>query len=257
MTAVEQTIKDLERRFSLIMQTEANDNPLLMGAIHGYIGVTKNAISISPIWHHFEHEEHDKFENEFCQKIKNNQDISEEERSTRIWQSADFYFAPAYDALCAVYEKIEMPDAQKNLRYDFRYNEKHYQNLMRRIHPVIIGKLEEELAKGKQPEKSKLDKDFKVEFLPEKTALHVGQYVVQLPPYKNEYDLCRVMFQSVVDEPIDWSLIYEEMSKKEESKEKAKRRVYDACLAVNRRIKEMTGLEDFFIWEIKTVRRKY
>lgn len=97
---------------------------------------------------------------------------------------------------------------------------------------------------------------YKAEFLPKKSALKVGDKLISLPPYKNEFDLCRVMFQSVIGEPVDWSLVYEEMSKKDEPDEKAKKRIYDACSAVNERLQEF-GFPELFIWEAKTIRRAY
>lgn len=107
--------------------------------------------------------------------------------------------------------------------------------------------------------KTKLN-DKKIEFDNEKAVITFDNQIIQLPPYKDEHCLCRVMFlQCKGKEPVDWSIIYEEMVKLEViDKEKNKRMVQDTMYRLNRRIKKIINTDDdLFTWQGKTIRRNY
>ncbi len=104
-----------------------------------------------------------------------------------------------------------------------------------------------------------------ISFDAEKAKLCIGDKECQLPPYKNEHYLCKIMFQHPVDEPVEWQDVYDAMARSiEKYSEKVKdtkenrRPVYDAMLAVNGRIKELLNTDDDFLrWQEKTVIRKF
>ena len=104
-----------------------------------------------------------------------------------------------------------------------------------------------------------------ISFDAEKAKLCIGDMECQLPPYKNEHYLCKIMFQHPVDEPVEWQDIYDAMARSiEKYSEKVKdtkenrRPVYDAMLAVNGRVKELLNTDDDFLrWQEKTVIRKF
>lgn len=98
-------------------------------------------------------------------------------------------------------------------------------------------------------------------FLDKKSILQIGKQIISLPPQKNEHCFCRVMFGHPINEPVDWSEIYEEMTGdsvfKEKEKSKIKwRMVYDTADAVNNRVKKYFD-SPLFRWEEKTIRRLY
>lgn len=104
-----------------------------------------------------------------------------------------------------------------------------------------------------------------ISFDAEKAKLCIGDKECQLPPYKNEHYLCKIMFQHPVDEPVEWQDVYDAMARSiEKYSEKVKdtkenrRPVYDAMLAVNGRVKELLNTDDDFLrWQEKTVIRKF
>ena len=91
----------------------------------------------------------------------------------------------------------------------------------------------------------------------DQTTLVVGNKKCPFPPFKNEHYFCRAMFRYLVDEPVDWSTIYEQITGEKEVKNerKNKRMVYDTYEAVNKRVKQILGIEHFFVWENKTIKR--
>ncbi len=103
---------------------------------------------------------------------------------------------------------------------------------------------------------SVIDANKIVEFLDDEPALKLGDRKCALPPYKNEHFFCRTAFEYKLNEPIDWSLVYEKMAGEEpKNQEKNKRTVYDTLIAINKRVKEVLGIEQLFKWEGKTIKR--
>lgn len=102
----------------------------------------------------------------------------------------------------------------------------------------------------------------KVEFLDNESALKLGDKKCALPPYKNEHFFCRAAFEHQINEPIDWSIIYEKMTgyyeehfgKSKDTRENW-HRVYDTMEAINKRAKELLYIEKLFIWQEKTIKR--
>jgi len=102
----------------------------------------------------------------------------------------------------------------------------------------------------------------KVEFLDEEVILKLGDKKCALPPYKNEHFFCRATFEHQINEPIDWSIIYEKMTgyyeehfgKPKDARENW-HRVYDTMEAINKRVKELLDIEKLFVWQEKTIKR--
>ncbi len=95
-----------------------------------------------------------------------------------------------------------------------------------------------------------------IEFLDNKAQLKLKNKACQLPAFKNEHFLCRAMFEFQIEEPVDWSIIYEKMTGEEPKKngKKELRVVYDAMEAVNKRTMDGFG-KKIFIWSKKTITR--
>ena len=98
-----------------------------------------------------------------------------------------------------------------------------------------------------------------VEFDDNEAVLACGSKRCQLPPFKNEHYFCRAAFEYPVNEPIDWSLIFERMTghlKGEEDLPKnGWRKVYDTMEAINKRAGDVLGVPNLFVWREKTVTR--
>ncbi len=102
----------------------------------------------------------------------------------------------------------------------------------------------------------------KVKFLDDESTIELGGKKCPLPPYKNEHFFCRAAFEHQINEPIDWSIIYEKMTgyyeehfgKSKDTREN-QRRVYDAMEAINKRAKELLDIEKLFVWREKTIKR--
>ena len=104
-----------------------------------------------------------------------------------------------------------------------------------------------------------LNENLESSFEDKKAVIRIGKQTISLPPSTNEHCLCRVMFEHPIDEPIDWSVIYEEMTGNnalEDTRKIKWRMVYDAAEAVNGKVKEKVG-SALFSWKEKTVRRLY
>lgn len=94
-----------------------------------------------------------------------------------------------------------------------------------------------------------------------KAIIKIGKEFVELPQGKNEHCFCRAAFHHSVDDAVDWSEIYEEMTGVDVfgDKEAAKgkwRVVYDAMEAINGKVRKQTEAP-LFAWSEKTVRRLY
>lgn len=101
--------------------------------------------------------------------------------------------------------------------------------------------------------------DVSIEFDDNEAALVCGNKRCQLPPFKNEHYFCRAVFEYPVNEPVDWSLIFEKMTghlKGEEDLPKnGWRKVYDTMEAINKRTRDVLGLPNLFVWREKTITR--
>jgi len=98
----------------------------------------------------------------------------------------------------------------------------------------------------------------KIEFLDEESALKLGDKKCALPPYRSEHYFCRIVFEYPVGEAIDWSTIAEKMDMLREDvkgTERNKRSLYDTVRAINKRVKEVLGIDELFIWEGNTIKR--
>ncbi|MFA5386305.1 MAG: hypothetical protein WC297_01365 [Candidatus Paceibacterota bacterium] len=101
-----------------------------------------------------------------------------------------------------------------------------------------------------------------IEFLDDEALLKLGDKKCPLPPYKNEHFFCQAAFEHPINEPIDWSIIYEKMTgyyEKHFGKTKDTRenwhQVYDTMEAINKRAEELLNIEKLFVWREKSIKR--
>ena len=104
-------------------------------------------------------------------------------------------------------------------------------------------------------------KDLTIDFVDSESVIILGGERCTLPPDGNELFLSRVMFAQPINTPIDWSIVYKEITGNDSSsqgKEKEKRVVWDTGRLVNRRISNFTGTEDkLFSWHDKSIIRNF
>lgn len=102
-------------------------------------------------------------------------------------------------------------------------------------------------------------KSAKIKYDDQAARLYVGDQKCQMPPYRNEHSLCRAMFGYKVNEPVDWSEIYEKINESEpELPEPCSRMIWDAMNALNKRVKKDINTDDkLFTWQGKTIKRNY
>lgn len=106
-------------------------------------------------------------------------------------------------------------------------------------------------------------KDHVVSFDDSKPHVSVNGKNCPLPLHKNEHYLCRVMFEYLVGEAIDWSEVFEKMNgftrKPIGRNEKNDRKsVQDTMYAVNDRVKEILHTkDDLFSWKSNTITRNF
>lgn len=92
----------------------------------------------------------------------------------------------------------------------------------------------------------------------ELSQLKIGAQTVPIPSDTDMRYLCKIMFQHKPNEPVDWSIIYEEMAGEVTDKVKNSRRVRDTMGRTNEKIKKHLNTEEsFFEWGEKSVKRKY
>ena len=98
-----------------------------------------------------------------------------------------------------------------------------------------------------------------VAFEDDEAVIKIGDKKCSLPPYKNEHYFARAMFNRNVNEFVDWSIIYEEMTGGEPANESAdKRTVQDTMYRVNNRIKKIIRTEnDLFTWRERAIKRNF
>ena len=108
-------------------------------------------------------------------------------------------------------------------------------------------------------------KDKEIKYDDKEARILIGDTVCQLPPYKNEHYLCGVMFKKKINQPVDWSVVYEKMSgdyekhygKTPKTREHW-RAVYDTMIRINNRIKkEIHTTDDLFSWQELTIKRNF
>ncbi len=117
-----------------------------------------------------------------------------------------------------------------------------------------------EKTKDSEPRGEISLKDHKTTFDDNAAAIIVGTLKCPLPPFKNEHFFCRAMFQHPANEPVDWSLVFKEMtgSHDEVASPKKMRPVQDTMYAVNKRIQEVLNTPDtLFAWENKSIKRNF
>ena len=98
----------------------------------------------------------------------------------------------------------------------------------------------------------------KVEFLDDEAVLKLGDKKCALPPYRSGHYFCRVAFEYLAGEVIDWSVITEKMDMlRRDTKgiERSKRSLYDTVRAINKRVKEVLEIDELFVWEGNTIKR--
>ncbi len=108
--------------------------------------------------------------------------------------------------------------------------------------------------------RSKLIQIEKVSFNDDTGCLIVNDLTdVAMPPFENEHDLCRAMFKRPVNEPIDWSIIFEEITGNEiQDNRKDAKMILDTCNRINKRIGSILGGEiKLFLWKKQTIKRLY
>jgi|GEM_PF-3217778 hypothetical protein len=99
-----------------------------------------------------------------------------------------------------------------------------------------------------------------ITFNDESARILIGEIPLQLPPFQNEHCLCRVIFKRKIHEPVDWSLVYKEMTGdiEEIADKKKMRAVQDAMYALNNRVKKEANTDDsLFSWEGKSMARNF
>ncbi|KKQ46459.1 MAG: hypothetical protein US63_C0001G0027 [Candidatus Moranbacteria bacterium GW2011_GWC2_37_8] len=102
-------------------------------------------------------------------------------------------------------------------------------------------------------------KTYTSHFFDSKALIKINTQDIPLPAYANEHLLCRVMFEYMIGEPVDWSIIFEKMTGDEpKDKNKNSRMVRDTMHAVNERIHELAKTErDLFEWKNKCIKRLF
>ncbi len=97
-----------------------------------------------------------------------------------------------------------------------------------------------------------------VKFDDETATLSLGAKSTQLPPYKYEHQMCQVMFKYRLGEPVDTSLVYEEMMADDKDwDDQAKRMIKDTVRRINQRVDEVLLIPQIFRLEKNTIRRTF
>lgn len=127
---------------------------------------------------------------------------------------------------------------------------------------LITQEAETEITKEIEPIPVAIPVVANLVFVDHEATLMLGDAVAQLPPMKNEHCFCRAMFKYRINEPVDWSLPYEEMAGgnidgayNPLQNAKARRMVYDTTKSLNSRAKEHLGIDELFSWQGKTIKR--
>lgn len=109
-------------------------------------------------------------------------------------------------------------------------------------------------------------KSVQISYDDDEPVIKIGKQNVALPPYKNEYYFCQVMFEYKPKESVSWDIIYDRMTEystvsggiKPEPIRENWQKVNDTMKRVNNRVKEIVNTDDnLFSWSEKTVMRNY
>ena len=91
----------------------------------------------------------------------------------------------------------------------------------------------------------------KIKFIDTEAAIVAGTHRCNLPPNKNEHYLCRAMFARKINEPVDWSIIFEEITGSEMGaeglSEPEKKSIRDTMFLLNERIKSCFNTKRRFL----------
>jgi hypothetical protein len=162
-----------------------------------------------------------------------------------------------------LYEGDSVPYRYGGLEYDDPRSEK-YQNLIENIRKETSKKLE--MLRQVKPKVIITDKQKeaiglrKVLFIDNEAVLKIGNKKCHIPPSSHMHSLCRVVFRHTLNEPVDWSIIYEEMTgnKEGENFKKDKKSVYDTLDRINKAVKKCLNTDDELLsWDRKTIKRNY
>lgn len=103
--------------------------------------------------------------------------------------------------------------------------------------------------------------DEKITFNKQKSIIYVGERVCKIIPKKNEYDLCRLMFEKNTNEHVEWTDVAELMTGKNFNlldEKKYKRMVQDTVYSINRNIqRQINTKSSLFSWKNKGVIRNF
>ncbi len=103
-------------------------------------------------------------------------------------------------------------------------------------------------------------KNKNIEFDDVVSSIFIDGVECPLPPAKNEDCLAKAMFKREINETVDWSIIYKEMTGSEDvvGEEKNHRTVKDTVRRINQRVKNRFKTNDDLITcELKMVRRNF
>lgn len=104
-----------------------------------------------------------------------------------------------------------------------------------------------------------INKNFSSKFSDKTATIQIGKEKIQLPRTKNEHCFCRVAFRYSVEELVDWSEIYQEMTGIEIDNLGQKdlwRKVYDAMESINKKVGKKLGMK-LFEWNSTSARRLF
>ena len=116
--------------------------------------------------------------------------------------------------------------------------------------------------KPNEEEKIKLS-EYPVFFNDNESVILVGNRRCELPAFKNEFCLSKVLFSKPPNQPIDWSLVLKEITgidplQDRKKKSKQKKGVYDTTRLINARIKKDINTSDnLFTCKNKTIVRNF
>lgn len=100
---------------------------------------------------------------------------------------------------------------------------------------------------------SKFDKKF--------SKIIFGNREIHLPSNKNEFNLCRVMFEQEVNDPLDWSVVWNRTEYLDEdflTEIINKKRLRDTSNLINNRIKKELGVKkNLFSWKGNAISRNF
>jgi hypothetical protein len=128
-------------------------------------------------------------------------------------------------------------------------------------HPKKFDEFKRKVAKNQESQVHVRLKNEVIAFNKKEQSIRVGERKSQLPPYKNEYYLAKVMFKSPPKIPVEWITIAKEITGKNFNHldtKKDQRTIKDAMYALNERVQhDIHTSDDLFTWKNKSVIRNY